>query len=163
MTIREKIGKAIVQVRKARGFSQEAFAYEAQVGRRYLSDVENGKRNLSVELLARIVGRLGISLGSFFDIAESVDGSARTLEALKQYLCEEVSPDTIVLENPDFISAVVGVSSDSRVVYSYDRMVEDLMATNGMSRDEAAEFIDYNTVRALPYMGEYAPIIVYRI
>lgn len=34
------------------------------------------------------------------------------------------------------------------------------MNEDGMDYDEAAEFIDYNTVRACPYMGERAPIIL---
>lgn len=163
MTIREKIGKAIVQIRKTRGLSQEAFAYEAQVDRRYMSDVENGKRNLSVDVLMRIVRPLGITLSTFFAIAESIDGSVMTLETLKQYLREEASPETIVLEQPDFIHSVIGVSADSRVVYSYEKMVEELMATDGLTYEEAIEYIDYNTIRSLSYMGKYAPIIVYRI
>ena len=42
-------------------------------------------------------------------------------------------------------------------------MIEHLMETDGMEYEEAMEFIDYNTVRACPYMGEQAPIILYRI
>lgn len=33
----------------------------------------------------------------------------------------------------------------------------------GWNMRRAMEFIDYNTVRACPYMGEQAPIILYRI
>ena len=42
-------------------------------------------------------------------------------------------------------------------------MVESLMLEDDMSYDEAIEFIDFNTVRALPYMGEKSPIIMYDI
>ena len=31
---------------------------------------------------------------------------------------------------------------------------------NGMSRDEAVEYFEYNTVRTIPYMGSAAPIIM---
>ena len=34
------------------------------------------------------------------------------------------------------------------------------MDADGMSYEEASEFIDYNTVRACPYMGSQAPIIL---
>ena len=34
------------------------------------------------------------------------------------------------------------------------------MDADGMSYEEASEFIDYNTVRACPYMGDRAPIIL---
>ena len=29
------------------------------------------------------------------------------------------------------------------------------------AEEEAVEFIDYNTLRAIPYMGDKAPIVVY--
>lgn len=35
------------------------------------------------------------------------------------------------------------------------------MTTQGFNDTEAVEWVDYNTVRALPYMGDGAPIIVY--
>jgi len=40
-------------------------------------------------------------------------------------------------------------------------MVAWLVDEKGMTAEEAAEWIDYNTIRALPYFGEGAPIIVY--
>ena len=49
-----------------------------------------------------------------------------------------------------------------RVVYSYEKMVEALMAEDGMTDEEAREFIDYNTIRALPYFPN-APIVMYDI
>lgn len=47
MTLQEKLGKAIIQLRKQRGLAQEQFANEAEIDRRYMSDIENGKRNIS--------------------------------------------------------------------------------------------------------------------
>lgn len=35
-----------------------------------------------------------------------------------------------------------------------------MMDNDGMTHEEAIEFIDYNTVRACPYMGSQAPIIL---
>ena len=52
MTLQDKVGKAIVQLRKARGISQETFAFEAGIDRRYMSDIENGKRNISLAVLS---------------------------------------------------------------------------------------------------------------
>jgi hypothetical protein len=40
-------------------------------------------------------------------------------------------------------------------------MLEYLVNHDNMTEDEAAEFISYNTLRALPYAGESAPIIIY--
>ena len=66
----------------------------------------------------------------------------------------------IIFENPDYDSAIIGVSHDDRVVYSYNRMVKHLMDTDGMTYEDAMEFIDYNTIRAIPYFGSNAPIVV---
>ena len=40
-------------------------------------------------------------------------------------------------------------------------MVEWLVETEGFTIEEAVEWIEYNTIRALPYMEEGAPIIMY--
>ena len=62
--------------------------------------------------------------------------------------------ETILLENPDYDSAIVGYDViTGKVIYSYDLMIEHLMTVDGMSEEEAIEFIEYNTVRAIPYMG----------
>ena len=37
------------------------------------------------------------------------------------------------------------------------------MNTNYWTADEAIEWIDYNVIRALPYMGEEAPIIMHAL
>lgn len=67
----------------------------------------------------------------------------------------------IVFSNPDYDSAIIGVTYDDRVVYDYDKMVIYLMDAEGMSLTDAIEFIDYNTARATSYIGEGAPIIMY--
>ena len=71
--------------------------------------------------------------------------------------------DVIIFSNPDYASAFVGVSEDNRAIYDYDKMVKFLMDKDGITDIEAVEFIDYNTIRALPYFGENAPIIMYRL
>lgn len=53
---------------------------------------------------------------------------------------------SIVFENPDYDSAIVGYDENSqRIIYDYEK---------------AVEFIDYNTIPACPYMGSNAPIIL---
>ena len=66
MTIQEKVGKTIIKLRKERGMSQETFAYESGIDRRYMSDIENGKRNISLDILERVADKLGIRLSEFF-------------------------------------------------------------------------------------------------
>lgn len=72
--------------------------------------------------------------------------------------------DSIVFENPSYDSAIIGYDAVShRIIYDFDLMVEHLMNEDKMERDEAIEFIEYNTIRATPYAGELAPIILYSL
>jgi len=62
-----------------------------------------------------------------------------------------------------FDEAVIGVhyqafEHESCVVYDYDRMVDVLKDRDGMSTEEAQEFIDVNVVGA--YMGKNTPIFI---
>lgn len=86
-----------------------------------------------------------------------------TIEELKQYLCENDYEESVLFENPDYISAVVGISEEGRVIYSFDKMVDYLIVVDGMDPEDACDFISYNTLRALPYAGEKAPIVMYGI
>ena len=70
--------------------------------------------------------------------------------------------DSIILDNPSFDNSIIGFTDDGNLVYDYNRMVVEFSEENGITDIEAIEFIDYNTIRALPYMGEQKPIIIYR-
>ena len=67
----------------------------------------------------------------------------------------------IFLTNYSYDDALIGVTSDDRAVYDYELMVEWLINSEGFTEEEARDWIDYNTLRALPYMGEGAPVILY--
>jgi transcriptional regulator with XRE-family HTH domain len=70
MDIKLKVGKRIRELRKELEISQEALAYKAEVDRTYVTDVENGRRNVSVEILERIIGALEVSISEFFNSKE---------------------------------------------------------------------------------------------
>ena len=65
------------------------------------------------------------------------------------------------LSNFRYDTALIGVTDDNRAVYDFDKMVEWLIETEGFTHEEAVEWIEYNTIRALPYFGDDAPIIMY--
>lgn len=67
------------------------------------------------------------------------------------------------LTDYSYDTAVIGVTNDGRVVYDFDLMVEWLIDKEGFSETDAVEWIDYNTIRALPYMGGDAPLILYKL
>ena len=76
----------------------------------------------------------------------------------------EILPEgAIILDNSAFDNSIIGVTLDGRLIYDYDKMIEELIEDDGMSFDEAMEWIDYNIIRALPYAGSGAPIIIQRV
>ena len=81
----------------------------------------------------------------------------------RELLCDLGYENLIVFSDPDYDAAIIGVSHDNRVIYDYDKIVAYLMDEDGMTSEEAAEFIDYNTIRAIPYAGAGAPIVMYNI
>ena len=71
MNLQKKLGLTIIKLRKELGLSQEKFALEADIDRRYMSDLENGRRNPSLEIIEKIAKRLGISISSLFKKVEN--------------------------------------------------------------------------------------------
>lgn len=65
------------------------------------------------------------------------------------------------LVNYSYDDALIGVSEDGRAIYDYEKMIDWLMNKEGWSDNDAVEWIEYNTIRALPYFGDKAPIIMY--
>jgi transcriptional regulator with XRE-family HTH domain len=57
-----RLGKRIQKLRRQRGLSQEAFAYEVELARSYLSGVERGKRNLSFKAVNKIAAQLDVTI-----------------------------------------------------------------------------------------------------
>jgi len=58
-----KIGKRIREIRKQKGYSQEAFAAEAQLGRTYMGRIERGEQNVSIQNLIQIALTLKVEVG----------------------------------------------------------------------------------------------------
>ena len=78
-------------------------------------------------------------------------------ERLRYNDCEDAS----YFINPDYEDAVIGITDDGIIVYDFEKMVEYLMNNYGWSNIESIEWIEYNVIRSIPYMGEKKPIIVY--
>lgn len=61
LTLQQKFGKAVARLRKERKISQEIFARDAGIDRRYMSGIENGHRNVSLDIIERIAFGLNLS------------------------------------------------------------------------------------------------------
>ena len=91
-------------------------------------------------------------------------GKRKGVKRMKRDLIAEMGYDeAVIFDNPDYDAAILGIDTEGRVVYDYDLMVKSLIDEDGMTQEGAVDFIDYNTVRSLPYAGEKGPIILYGI
>ena len=82
-------------------------------------------------------------------------------EALNEYIEDEgIEEDVLLLEDHTFDKSVIGISVDGRIIYSLEKMVEEFCEDEECDELEAFEWLDYNTMRALPYMGSRRPIIM---
>lgn len=75
-----------------------------------------------------------------------------------QMFGDQMGDETFLLE-PEYLDNAIVAVQQQRVVYDYSRLVE-AFSENGMTHDEAVEWIDYNVLRAIPYMGKLAPIVM---
>lgn len=78
------------------------------------------------------------------------------------YLKSNPSDGSVVLDPRGLDSAIIGETTDFRVVYDYNLLVEAFMEAEGWSEEEAIDWISYNTIRALPYTPK-SPIIIYNV
>lgn len=102
-------------------------------------------------------------------------------EELRQKIADAGFTNSIVYDEPSFDNSIIGVDDNGKVVYSVELMMnefvrddegdkydnfESLSAEEQTEyidkRVEALEFIEYNTVRATPYMATYGitPVII---
>lgn len=65
-TILTAFGQAIRKLRNNAGISQETFAAMCDLHRTYISDVELGKRNVSLENIQKMAEALDMSISDLF-------------------------------------------------------------------------------------------------
>jgi two-component system, response regulator len=78
--LKKGFGAELKRRRMESGISQERLAELADLHRTYISAVESGKRNLTLESIQRLARALGATVGSFFASVEHVPGEVRSLD-----------------------------------------------------------------------------------
>ena len=68
MSVCIRFGNNVRFFRLARGISQEELAHEADSNRTYISDLERGTRNPSLEVVERIAKALNVTMGDLLDV-----------------------------------------------------------------------------------------------
>ena len=77
MDIKTKIGLRIKEIRTNKELTQEAIAFKSEIDRTFMNHVENGKRNVSIETLEKLVcNGLEMSFKDFFS-AELFNGKKK--------------------------------------------------------------------------------------
>lgn len=92
---------------------------------------------------------------------------------IRKQIADAGYESSIVYDNPSFDGAIIGVDINDKTVYEYSLMADEYVNAEfpGIYESEnsddyydaleqAYEWIDYNTVRATPYMGPLAPVII---
>jgi hypothetical protein len=79
------------------------------------------------------------------------------LEELKESIVSANERAMLVDGHDD---ALAGYDTKGRAVYLVDQILQTLINRDGMSRDEAMEFFDFNIADA--YVGEFTPIYIYK-
>ena len=78
------------------------------------------------------------------------------IEQLKETIAE-VNPEALFADGHDH--AIMGYSTDGKVIYSFNMIIEGLIQDSLMSYEDAVEYFYFNIAGA--YVGEYTPIFMY--
>lgn len=67
MDIQRRLGWNVKKLREAKGWSQEEFAFEADIHRTYISDIERGARNPTIQILDKLAKSLNVEPARLLD------------------------------------------------------------------------------------------------
>lgn len=91
---KKEFGAAVKSERIRLGLSQETLAERADLHRTYITDIERGVRNLSLETIYKIADALGVSVGSLFKRAGIRGDGANSRQLVDVLLVEDNPRDT---------------------------------------------------------------------
>jgi transcriptional regulator with XRE-family HTH domain len=66
MNIKDRVAIRIRTLREGKKLTQEQLAWKSEVDRTFMNQVENGRRNISIETLEKILNGLDVGLRDFF-------------------------------------------------------------------------------------------------
>lgn len=66
MTIEQRFGLRVREIRHRQQISQEELAFRCNLSKNYISDVERGTRNISLKVIEKFAKGLGVSLSELF-------------------------------------------------------------------------------------------------
>ena len=95
------------------------------------------------------------------NVAETPAGLPAERLNIREYL-EPMFEGLLYLSEPEFDAAIVGVADrigmETVVVYDTSKVIDILCERDGMDREQATEFYEYNIIGA--YVGERTPMFI---
>lgn len=82
-----------------------------------------------------------------------------SVEELREFLEAQGHEGTVFFENHSFVKAITGITDSGQLIYDYDLMILAAMEEEKWDAEGAIEWIEYNTLRSIPYMGHAHPIV----
>ncbi len=67
MSLQEQFGSRVKELRLQLNLSQEAFAYKAGIDRTYVTGIETGRRNVSLQIIEKVIKGLEVTPTTFFN------------------------------------------------------------------------------------------------
>jgi transcriptional regulator with XRE-family HTH domain len=95
MDRKKLIGSRIKQLRRTRNYSQEKMAEIAGINPKYLSSIERGEENPTLDLFIRLAQALKVDLREFFEIENEGNNPKMVRRKLKT-LIDEVRDEQLV-------------------------------------------------------------------
>ena len=146
--VKKSFGTSVKTWRKRLGISQEELAERAELHRTYVSDVERGARNLSLESITRMAHALNISVAELFpsEVPVNKAGSGKANGFSKEWV------DILLVEdNADDVELTLHAFKQSRIA---NRIT---VATDGR---EAMDYLFYEGKHARRSPDEHPQVVL---
>lgn len=75
-TLAREFGELVRRLRQEKGYSQEEFSFRVGLHQTYVSSVERGERNVTIQTADRIAKALGTTLADLFEQLEQNSASS---------------------------------------------------------------------------------------
>lgn len=82
-----------------------------------------------------------------------------SVDELREFLEAQGHEETVFFENPSFVKAITGITDSGQLIYDYALMIYSAMEEENWNEEESVEWIEFNTLRSIPYMGHARPIV----
>lgn len=92
--IKGLIGKRIQKIRKIKELSQEEIAEKVGISPNYISSIERGKANPTLDLLIAIAGVMKVTIVEFFEVEDEIKDK-KELQSLLSSLIKQSNEETL--------------------------------------------------------------------